>query len=48
MTDRCHLCLAIMCSEDPSNNILVDADSKRFVDLLRDSKVAKARVAAND
>ena len=25
-----------MCSEDPSNDILVDADSKRFVDLLRD------------
>ena len=23
-----------MCSEDPSNDILVDADSKRFVDLL--------------
>ena len=34
-----------MCSEDPSNDILVDADSKRFVDLLGNSMTAKARVA---
>jgi hypothetical protein len=36
-----------MCRKDPSNDILVDADSKRFVDLLRDSKAAKARVASS-
>jgi hypothetical protein len=34
-----------MRAKDPPNDILVDVDFKRFVDLLRDSKTAKARVS---
>jgi len=32
--------------EDTSNDILVDVYSKCFIDLLRDSKTTKARVAS--
>jgi hypothetical protein len=34
----------VVCSQDTSNDILVDVYSKCFIDLLRDSKATKARV----